>query len=65
MVDNFSLKDALDDGFFSDLTIRSSDNVTFAAHRTVLASSSPRVSYREWEVVLSGFKAPVVKAILE
>lgn len=65
IVDNFSLKDALEDGFFSDLTVHSSDGVSFPVHRTVLVSSSPRGSYREWEVLLSGFKATLIKTILE
>ena len=65
IIDRFSLKDALDDGFFSDLSIRSSDSTQFPVHRTVLASSSPNTSYREWEVLLSGFKATHVKVILE
>ena len=65
IVDSFSLKDALEDGFFSDLTIRSSDSVSFPVHRTVLVSSSPKISYREWEILLAGFKATLVKPILE
>lgn len=65
IVDTFSLRDALDDGFFSDLTLHSSDSVPFVVHRTVLASCSSRVSYREWEMVLSSFKATLVKVILE
>ena len=65
IVDSFSLKDALDDGFFSDLTIHSSDGCAFPVHRVVLACSSPKVTYREWEVTLSAFKSPLVKVILE
>ena len=65
IMDNFSLKEALDDGFFSDLTVKSCDSVQFPVHRLVLASSSPKLSYRDWEILLSGFKAPLVRVILE
>ncbi len=65
VIDNFSLGNALEEGFFSDLTVRSSDGVAFPVHRIVLSSNSPKLSYREWEVLLSGFKAPLVKVILE
>lgn len=65
IVDTFSLKDALEDGFFFDLSVHSCDGVSFAVHRTVLASCSPRVGYREWEVLLSSFKASLIKVILE
>ncbi len=65
IIDKFSLKEAFDDGFFSDLTVRSCDAVSFPVHRIVLACSSPKLSYRDWEVLLSGFKASLVRVILE
>lgn len=64
-MDSFSLKDALDDGFFSDLTIHSLDGVSFPVHRIILVCSSSKLSYREWEILLSAFKASVVRVILE
>ena len=37
----------------------------FHVHKIVLACSSTQVSYSEWEILLSAFKAPLVKVILE
>ena len=59
------MKGALDEGFFSDLVVRSSDGVTFNVHRTVLNCSSPKMGYREWEVYLATLKASLLKVTLK
>ena len=63
--EGFSLKDALQEGYFSDLVVTSTDGQTFNIHRTVLACSSPQISYREWEMLLRTLKAPLLSAILK
>ena len=65
MDEGFSLRDALQEGYFSDLIITSSDGQPFNVHRTVLASSSPNMTYREWEMILRTLKAPHLKAVLK
>ena len=64
-VDRFSLKEALEDGFFSDLILRSCDGASFRVHRVVLSSSSCKMSYRDFEILASSMKAPLVRVILE
>jgi len=63
-VDHFSLEDALDEGFFSDLDVRSLDGQSFHVHRTVLACCCPGMRYRDWEVFLSQIKSTLVSAVL-
>ncbi len=64
LVGGFSLRDALEEGFFSDLSLRSADGQTFPCHRIVLASCSPGVSYREWEIFLSSLRSALLRAAL-
>lgn len=64
-VEAFTMKEALDEKFFSDLTVRSSDGVTFNIHRTVLDCCSPNMGYREWEMYLSTLKATLLKVTLK
>lgn len=65
IVDNFSLRDALEESYFTDLSVNSSDGVFFPVHRVVLASSCRQIGYREWQVILASLKSPLVKVVLE
>lgn len=65
MDEGFSLRDALQEGYFSDLVITSSDGQPFNVHRTVLSSCSPNMTYREWEMILRTLKASHVAAVLK
>lgn len=60
--DNYSLLPALEEGFFADLVVHSSEGQPFALHRTVLACCLPGVSCSDWERLLSGLSAPVLQA---
>lgn len=61
---NFSLLNALHQGFFSDLNIRSVDGQQFSAHRVILGVTCTGVRYREWEVLLSSVSSSALKAAL-
>lgn len=63
--EGFSLRDALQEGYFSDLVITSSDGQAFKVHRTVLACSSPNMTYREWEMMLRTLKSSHLSAVLK
>ena len=63
-VDHFSLKDALDDGFFSDLVVKSSDGQKFPVHRAILACCCSGMKYRDWEIFLSKLGSTLVSAVL-
>ena len=65
MDEGFSLRDALQEGYFSDLVITSSDGQPFNVHRTVLASCCPNMTYREWEMVLRTMKPQHLSAVLQ
>ena len=65
MDEGFSLRDALQEGYFSDLVITSSDGQPFNVHRTVLASCCPNMTYREWEMILRTMKAQHLSAVLQ
>lgn len=63
--ERFSLRDALQEGYFSDLVIKSTDGQPFKVHRTVLACALPQMTYREWEIFLQTLKAPLLSAVLK
>ena len=63
--EGFSLKDALLEGYFSDLAITSTDGQTFNVHRTVLDCVSPNMTYREWEMFLRTLKGPLTSVVLK
>ena len=63
--EGFSLKDALLEGYFSDLIITSTDSQSFNVHRTVLDCVSPQMTYREWEMFLRTLKGPLLSAVLK
>ena len=63
--EGFSLKGALQEGYFSDLLITSADGHPFKVHRTVLACSSSHMTYREWEIFLRTLKSPLLSVVLK
>ena len=63
-LDGFTLKAALEESFFSDLVVRSSDGASFNVHRTVLGNCCPNMGYRDWEVLISSLKAPMAQIVL-
>ena len=63
--EGFSLRDALQEGYFSDLVVTSTDGQPFNVHRTILACCSPQMTCREWEVFLQTLKAQHLSAVLK
>ena len=62
--EHFSLKVALEEGFFSDLTIRSAEGQQCCAHCAVLSCCCPGMKYQDWEVFLSSLPTHLLKAAL-
>ena len=61
-VEGFSLLEALDEGFFSDLVVKACDGSPFNVHRMVLGLCG--MSYRDWEIFISSLKPTTAKAVL-
>ena len=61
----FSLKAALEEGFFSDLAIRSAEGQQCCAHRAVLSYCCPGMKYQDWEAFLSSLPTHLLKAALQ
>ena len=63
-VEGFTLQGALDEGYFTDLTVTSSDGSGFKVHRTVLGHTLPSMSCRDWEMFLATLKGGLVRVLL-
>jgi hypothetical protein len=62
---HFSLLQALRDGYFSDLTLHSSQGQKFMVHRVILGAVCPGVKYRDWEMLLSDLPTETLSALLQ
>ncbi len=63
-MEGFTLQGALDEGYFSDLTVTSSDGVEFKVHRTILSNSLPSMSSSDWHVLVASLKSHLVRIVL-
>ncbi|XP_067013462.1 uncharacterized protein [Anabrus simplex] len=61
---NFSLLPALEDGYFSDLSITASNNKQFAVHTSILQLSAPELDWSQQPPPLSGLPEDVLGTIL-
>ncbi|KAL5473037.1 hypothetical protein EMCRGX_G027477 [Ephydatia muelleri] len=60
----FSLVDALDEGYFSDLKVHSSGGAERMVHKSVLSACCVGLSYRDWEMLLGSLSAEAFEAVL-
>lgn len=60
----FSLLPALEDGYFSDLSITASNNKKFAVHSCILKLSAPELNWNQESPSLSGLREDVLGTIL-
>lgn len=60
----FSLMDALDEGYFSDLKVRSNGGVERMVHKSVLSVCCVGLTYRDWEMMLGSLNAEAFEAML-
>lgn len=64
MDDYFSLRVAMDEAFFSDLTLTSSDGAALQAHQAVLEAAYPTMAVADWQKLFLSQPARLGRTLL-
>lgn len=63
-MEGFTLQGALDEEYFTDLTVTSSEGSKFKVHRTILNQTLPDMSVSDWEALTATLPAALVRVVL-